>query len=148
MKKGLSPTQRTLAALRHEGRVCAIVEKFNPFGGPISPKTGKRTGIRQDLFGFIDIIVLDPTRGIGGIQSTGQGFSERLNKLLNSEATENVLEWLKAGGFIELWGWRKIKLARGGKATRWMPRIREVLTEDIVKTEPDKLKYTTDRPQT
>ena len=49
---GLSPTQRTIRALRDQGLVCGIVERFNPHVGP--------HGIRQDLFGCLDIIALDP----------------------------------------------------------------------------------------
>lgn len=127
--KGLSPTQRTLRALRQEGRICDIAEKWNPFGGPIIK--GKRVGVRRDLFGFIDVVVLDPQRGIGGIQSTGQAFSGHVNKLLDSDCTENVIDWLKSKGFVEVWGWRKIKLQRGGKAMRWMPRVREITLEDF-----------------
>jgi hypothetical protein len=44
MAKGLSPTQRTLRALRDQGRICGIVERWNQFVGP--------HGIRQDLFGL------------------------------------------------------------------------------------------------
>lgn len=46
-KGGLSPTQRTLRAQRDRGLVCAIVEKWNMHAGPF--------GIRQDLFGIIDV---------------------------------------------------------------------------------------------
>jgi len=123
MGKGLSPTQRTLRALRQEGRICAIAEKFLHKVGPF--------GIRKDLFGFIDIIVLDPIRGIGGIQSTGQAFRAHFDKLMDSECSENVIAWLKAGGFVELWGWRKVKLKRGGKAQRWMPRVKEIMLGDF-----------------
>lgn len=114
MAKGLSPTQRTLRELRQQGRICGIVERFNTFVGPY--------GIRQDLFGFIDIIALDPERGIVAIQSCGQAISEHRKKIL---ANEIAPEWLKSGGRIELWGWRKVKLHRGGKALRWVPKIEE-----------------------
>lgn len=137
---GLSPTQRTLRDLRQQGRICAIAEKWNPFGGPINPKTARRVGIRKDLFGWIDIVVLDPERGIGGIQSTGQAFSEHVKKLLDSECTENVIEWLKSGKcctcgnhltFVEVWGWRQLVKKRGGKAKVWVPRVREITLDDF-----------------
>jgi hypothetical protein len=117
----VSPTQRTLAALREQGRKCAIVEKWNPYAG-----------VRQDLFGFIDIIALerDGLRGIIGVQSTGSAFAAHERKLLE-ERREACIAWLLAGGEIELWGWRKLKVKRGGKATCWTPRVRTFELEDF-----------------
>jgi len=95
--------------------VCGIVEKFNPHVGP--------HGIRQDLFGCLDIIALDPKRGVLGIQACGQSFSAHKDKLLG-ERYQEVTEWLSTPGtLLELWGWRKVKLKRGGKAMRWKPRL-------------------------
>jgi hypothetical protein len=112
---GLSPTQRTLRALRDQGMVCGIVERFNPHAGP--------HGLRQDLFGCIDIIALDPERGVIGIQSCGQDFSDHRLKLLE-ERCQEVTDWLSTPGTeLELWGWRKVKLKRGGRAMRWKPRL-------------------------
>ncbi|MCF8051577.1 MAG: hypothetical protein K9L59_10095 [Desulfobacterales bacterium] len=121
---GLSPTQRTIRELRNQGRVCAIVEKFNPHVGP--------HGIRQDLFGIIDVLALDPERGVVGIQCTGQDFAGHLRKL-TEERSQETHDWLSTPGTaLELWGWRKIKLRRGGKAMRWAPRVREITTEDVL----------------
>ena len=113
---GLSPTQRTLKAMREQGRLCGIVERFNSHVGAF--------GIRQDLFGFIDIIAIDPRFGIIAIQSCGQDFAGHARKL-TEERNEAVFEWLKHAR-CELWGWRKVKLNRGGKAVRWKPRIADV----------------------
>jgi hypothetical protein len=99
-----------------------MVEKFNPFAGP--------HGVRIDGLGFIDIIALDPGRGIIGIQSCGSAFSTHYKKLTDSDCTENVIEWLRCGGKVELWSWRKLKLKRTGKAKRWMPRITEFILID------------------
>ena len=123
--KGISNTQRTLRALRQGGYICGIVESFNHYAGVILP-TGKRSGIRQDLFGFIDIVAIKPI-GICGIQSCGQSFAEHDRKILENEFAP---EWLKAGGSIELYGWRKLKLKRGRKATRWCPRIKTYTLKD------------------
>jgi len=119
---GLSPTQRTLRMMRQQGRLCAIVERFNPYAG--------KFGQRNDLFGFIDIICLDPERGIIGVQSCGQGFSEHNRKILE-ECTDNAIEWIKSGGVIELWGWRKVKRKKGGKAMVWQPRTKTYTLEDF-----------------
>lgn len=122
-KAGLSPTQRTLRALREQGLVCAIVEKWNPYGGPY--------GIRQDLFGIIDILALDPRRGVVGVQSTGQDFAGHLRKLTEEKAQE-CLEWLTTPGTaLELWAWRKVKAQRGGKALIWQPRVQVLTSNDF-----------------
>jgi len=113
---GLSPTQRTLKAMREQGRICASCERWNPYAG-----------VRQDLFGFIDLIVLDPERGAIAIQTCGQSFAEHVRKL-TEERNETVFEWLKHHP-LELWGWRKVKHKRGGKAMRWKPRIADVVLE-------------------
>ena len=118
----LSPTQRTLRALRDQGMVCGIVERFNPYAG--------LHGLRQDLFGCIDIIALDPQRGVLGIQSCGQAFSEHKRKLLE-ERCQEVTDWLSTPGTVfELWGWRKVKFKRGGRAMRWRPRLAQLTLED------------------
>ena len=121
--KGLSPTQRTLRELRGQGRIVGTVERWNPYVGS--------HGIRQDLFGFIDLIALDRDRGIVGIQSCGQSYAAHERKILDSECTENVVEWLRCGGKLELWGWRKLLVKRGGKAMRWTPRVREFTLGDF-----------------
>ena len=117
---GLSPTQRTLKSMREQGRLCGIVERFNAYVG--------KFGIRQDLFGFIDIIALDPQHGIVAIQSCGQDYSGHVKKL-TEERNEAVFEWLKHAP-CELWAWRKVKLKRGGKAVRWSPRVADIRVVD------------------
>ena len=122
---GISPTQRTLKAMREQGRLCGIVEKFQQYGG--------KFGVRQYLFGFIDIIAIDPEDGIVAIQSTGMDWSGHIKKL-TEERNDAVYEWLKHAP-LELWAWRKVKLKRGGKAMRWKARIADFYIED------DELKY-------
>ena len=121
--KGLSCTQRTLRALREQGRITDVTERFVKFGAG--------GGIRKDLFGFIDLISLDPQKGIIGIQSTsGACLPDHRRKILDEKAVE-VTEWLKAGGKLELWAWRKIKLKRGGKAERWSARVEEITIDTL-----------------
>lgn len=112
-----SPTQRTLAANKALGRECGIVERFIPFVGP--------HGVRLDLFGFIDIIVLDPEKGVIGIQSFGQAYSEHVKKI-SEERKDIAVKWLKWAP-LELWGWRKVRAKKGGKAMRWKPRIADAM---------------------
>lgn len=110
--------------LRNQGRRCAIVEKWNQHVGP--------HGIRQDLFGIIDVLALDPERGVVGVQCcAGSGFAKHEQKILVEHAQETI-DWLSTPGTsLELWGWRKVKLNRGGKAERWQPRVRVFSLEDL-----------------
>ena len=119
----MSPTQRTIRELRNQGRRCGIVEKFNAYAGP--------HGLRIDLFGIIDIIALDPERGVIGVQSCGNSFSAHLKKIL-IEHYQETLDWLQTPGTVlELWAWRKVKKKRGGKAMVWRPRIKQITLEDL-----------------
>jgi len=113
---GLSNTQRTLRALEQQGYLSGIVEKFNPYAK-----------VRVDLFNFIDIISIKPC-GICAIQSCGSDFQEHDRKILKNEYAP---EWIKAGGAIELWGWRKVKKKRGGKLKIWAPRLKIYKLEDF-----------------
>jgi len=113
--------------MRKLGRVCGHTERWIP--NPAHPGGG----FRKDLFGFIDLIVLDPERGIVGIQSCGNSFKAHFDKITKSECTELVLEWLTSPSkpSLELWAWRKVKLKRGGKAMRWKPRVYVFSLEDF-----------------
>lgn len=109
----------------------AIVEKWNPFGGPMRPDGSGRVGRRNDLFGIIDVLALDPERGVVGVQSCGQDFSGHLKKMQEEQAQE-VRDWIRTPGTqLELWGWRKIKKVKGGKAMIWEPRIYVFLKKEF-----------------
>ena len=69
MASSLTPTQRTLAYLREEGYLCAIVEKWNP-----------HVKIRQDLFGFIDILAIKKGETLA-VQCTSTGVAARVKKI-------------------------------------------------------------------
>lgn len=115
-KSNPSYTQMTLNYLRDQGRCVDICEKYNHF----SKK-------RIDLFGFIDIISLDPIKGVVAVQSTGpSGHSDHKKKILSCEFS---LTWLECGGKIELISWRKLLKKRGGKQRIWVPRVEEITLE-------------------
>ncbi len=133
---GLTPTQRTLRALREQGRVCAIVEKWNSRGTSTTKKGEIRYGVRQDLFGILDIIALDPERGVVGVQSTGMDFGGH-DKKLTEEKVQECIDWLSTPGTaLELWGWRKLVKKRGGKAKVWTPRIKIYTLADFIEIDP------------
>jgi len=114
-----SPTSRTLQALKKEGTRAGVVERFI---GPLN--------IRKDLFGIIDVIALGDG-GVRGIQCCGTSFSSHVSKLLVDERDSSIA-WLQTPGTtLELWGWRKLKVKRGGTAVRYAPRIRIFTLEDF-----------------
>ena len=114
----MTATERTLRLLRERGYESGIVERFNRYAGT--------HGIRIDLFNFVDIIAFDST-DIMAVQSCGSSFSEHKKKIL---ANKTAKEWIKVGK-IELIGWRKLKVKRGGKKMVYSPRVYEFKEEDF-----------------
>ncbi len=111
-----SPTQRTLAHLRKRGHDAAIVEKWNP-----------HAKVRQDLFGCIDLLVMDSLPGALGIQAcAGASHAARRTKAL---AEPRLKRWLERGERFEVWSWSK----RGprGKRKLWQLRRDEVTLADL-----------------
>lgn len=90
-----SPTQRTLARLREEGYLPAIVEKWN-----------HHAKVRQDLFGFIDILAIRGPQTLAIQACNYSDISTRKKKIEALEALEAVIG---ANWIVEIWGWRKVK---------------------------------------
>ena len=122
-----SPTQRALAECKRLGWKAAIVERWNQWAR-----------VRQDLFGFADLVVLDGAPGLLALQVTdATSISKRMEKL---SGVALVVDWLKAGMRVEVWGWRKLVVKRGGKATRWtLRRVAARLASDGVGISWDEL---------
>lgn len=111
-----SPTQRTLKWLREDGFKVGITEKWNP-----------HAKIRQDLFGFIDLVAVKSGHGILGVQTTsGANHSTRRQKILESEEAHL---WLACGGHIAVVSWAK-QGARG-KRKVWTMRWEELNLSDF-----------------
>ena len=89
----MSPTQRTLAKLRKEGYRAAVVEKWNP-----------HAKIRQDLFGVVDVPAIREGETLAVQSTSGSNVSSRVNKIAESEATQDIRE---AGWRFVVHGWRK-----------------------------------------
>jgi len=93
-----SPTQRTLIECRRRSWPAAVVERWNAFAR-----------IRQDLFGGIDLVVLDDSPGVLGIQATSDAnVAARVTKLTGLIADGPLRRWLERGNRIQVWGWKKI----------------------------------------
>ena len=88
----MTPTQRSLAALRELGYLVEIVEKWNSF-----------TRTRKDLWGWADLLAI--RRGeVLAVQVTSEGVANRVKKVMDSETIARVRE---AGVRVEVHGWRK-----------------------------------------
>lgn len=102
-----SPTARSLAALRADGWTVAVVEKWNP-----------HARIRQDLFGFIDLLALRAGETLAIQVTSADHVSNRVAKIADAEHVAAVRE---AGWRIEVHGWRYDR-----KARRWVCRVVDV----------------------
>lgn len=111
-----SPTARTLAWCRRQGWTAAVVEKWNP-----------HAEIRQDLFGCIDVVALQPGQtGVLGVQATtATNVSHRLAKMV---AEPRARVWLECGNRLLLVGWAK--QGSGPKKT-WTRSERYVTLNDM-----------------
>jgi hypothetical protein len=124
-----SPTSRSLQWLRDEGYDPAVVEVWNRF----APRPGGGRGIRQDLYNFADIIAFRPgarrpIKDILLVQTTSYScVSARKKKIL---AEPRALGWLQAGGTIDIHGWHKKPLKKGGRAV-WQVRIVHITETDF-----------------
>lgn len=107
-----SPTKRSLKLLRETGHQAQVVERWNMFAK-----------VRQDLFGWIDIVAVDPkTPGILGVQTTTTtNQAARIEKARGNGA---LVAWLLAGGRLTVHGWRKSK-------GRWVVTERPLTIADV-----------------
>ncbi len=105
-KKPAALTPRSMALLREEGYAVAVVEHWNSF-----------MRIRQDLFGFIDLLALGDGETLAVQVCRRSDMATRRNKIANHE---NVGYVRKAGWCIEIHGWDR------GPNGRW-----RVKREDI-----------------
>ena len=88
-----SPTQLSLKKLRQEGYTVAIVEHWNAFAR-----------IRQDLFGFIDLLALKDKEVLAVQTTSASNMSARAKKIGEHE---NVGAVRKAGWTIHIHGWHQ-----------------------------------------
>jgi len=129
-----SPMQRALAECKANGWPAAVVEHFNP-----------HAKIRVDLWGCIDLLVLDGNPGVLGVQAcAGDSHAARATKVretiqgaVKEPATDRarasaqakaaaLRAWCKAGNRIEVWSFAK-KGPRG-KRKLWELRREPILT--------------------
>ncbi len=101
----MTPTQRSLKHLRDQGYTVAVVEHWNPFAK-----------IRQDLFGFIDLLALKDGITLAVQTTSYSNMSARIRKIAEHENLRIVRD---AGWLIHVHGWRKV-------GNRWQVNERDV----------------------
>ena len=128
-----SPTSRTLDHCRNLGYTPWVVEHWQPFwrGKDASGAMLARGGVRQDLFGFVDVVALDGSRTYA-IQTTVTGGSSAHRKKI--EDSPHLAAVLNAGWLVEVWDWAK--RGKAGKRKLWKLR-RERLVGPETWTEVD-----------
>lgn len=114
-----SPTKRSLAKLRAEGWLVAVVERWNPYAK-----------VRQDLFGFIDLLAIRGDETLAVQTTSGAHVAERFEKIRNTDAGHAARLWLASPNRkIVIHGWRKV--GPRGKRKTWECRELPVIRSDI-----------------
>lgn len=98
----ISPTQNSLKKLRNEDWLPEVVERWNC-----------HAKIRQDLYGFIDILAIKDNQTIAVQATSYSNVSERVKKI---QRHDNYPKVKASGWIIQVWGWHKVK-------NRWQARI-------------------------
>jgi hypothetical protein len=107
-----SPTQLSKAYLEARGYAVWIAEHFNYF-----------TKRRIDLFNAWDLIAVRKDEVLFVQTTSGSNVSARVKKIAANEYTDAIRE---ANVRLEVHGWAKRKVKRGGKAERWHCRVVDV----------------------
>ena len=103
----VSPTTRSLKYLRGEGYTVAVVEHWNP-----------HARIRQDLFGFVDLLALKGAETLAVQTTARSSMSSRIRKIADPP---NLPAVRAAGWTIMVHGWGKV-----GKPPKMALRIVDV----------------------
>lgn len=115
MAKKTSPTQRSIAYWKDDtDNFVARTEHWNSFAR-----------VRQDLFGFADLVVIRPgISGLLAVQTTStSNMSARKKKIMDIPAAK---AWLEAGNQIVVEGWSK-KGSRG-KRKVWTRTVDDIVS--------------------
>ena len=89
----LSPTQLSLREAEKRGWTAAVVEKWNPYAR-----------IRQDMFGFVDIVALAEGEVIFIQATSDSNVSARAKKIADAQHLPAVR---RANVRVLVWGWKK-----------------------------------------
>jgi hypothetical protein len=125
MTARIRPAQRTLEFLRRHGAMPHVTEKWNPHAGPIRPD-GLRIGVRQDMFGLVDVLALWDGR-TDFIQACGVDVSSHIRKIsesvdLRARLARILADYPRRRFFIMAWRRRQLK---GQSRPEWVKRVIE-----------------------
>ena len=113
-----SPTQRSKARLIQEGYTVAITERWNQFAR-----------IRQDLFGFVDLLAISAEETLAVQTTSGSNAAKRVQKIRECPAAKVWLEGFPQRQIVvHSWAKRGAK----GKAKRWDCVVIPILPEDVM----------------
>lgn len=95
-----SPTTRSLKLLRDRGYTAAVVERWNP-----------HVKIRQDLFGFADLIAFNRHEVVLVQTTTASNMAARVKKVEENAAASLWSQTYRTfpARRIEVHGWKKVK---------------------------------------
>lgn len=107
--------ERSMRYLRSIGMRVGCTEYWNP-----------HVKIRQDLFGFIDLIALSMSTDhldgqICAIQVVNTHLPEHIAKIKSSDAARN---WIACGGGIEVHNWKHV--CKNGRGTRKVWKLERI----------------------
>jgi hypothetical protein len=105
----MSPIQRTLAWLRDHGYEATKTEHFN-----------WHAKVRQDLFGFIDVLAVDGNHLLAIQSSDGSHHAAHRQKIMTNKAAPLLAMRMD----IEIWSW-SLKLTGKRKADGLLVRKKE-----------------------
>lgn len=115
----------TTDKLRKDHWLVGITEHYNFYGK-----------VRQDLFGFADLLCIKPPDTLA-VQITDSGGNAQHIRDVIASVPAKV--FLLAGNKIEIWAWRELikKNLDGSKSKRckWKEKITKIVYEDIEKYE-------------
>lgn len=120
------------------GITCDQIAAILPtLGGIFNDLSGNgENKVRQDLFGFIDILALTDNYTVGLQVTSGTNLSARIAKLRESKIEPKVRAWLAEHRRLLLLGWRELATP----VPHWSPRVLEVRVEwDENPSRPDSI---------
>jgi len=108
---------RTMEWLRKKGYTVAKVERWNAWAH-----------IRQDLFGFIDLVAIHPDHtGVLAVQTTHSNFfDDHKSKLFkDKKVAPKIRIWLQGDNRLWMFGWNKYWKGQTQRKI-WAPVVEEV----------------------
>jgi hypothetical protein len=129
-----SPTELTMDACRKKGWIVARAERWNPFAGPLVACRcrccrGRRIGIRQDLFGLVDVEAIDEDGTTIYIQATTRNLmSDHYRKIMDDSELRRTVRRMIKHNRVCIVGWDQ----PGGPRERHRGKWRFFTNRDFV----------------